>query len=238
MRTCAIAVAVLVSLSLPHNAECRSSAATLIPPASPRDIVRVWEQRPDTLEWSNFASSIKRSQGFWMKTADDFMVETDDHIVALEWWGQIEKPEMIDTVRVYFYERATEPPYDIPGERTYVQDVTGFSAEQIWEDGSYYVHHYTGDLPVPFEPAAGDTYWLCVQAIHQTKQWWWLATQPCDWWGEEAAYRASAVSQVPWTPISEYTSVYDHLEMAFVLHADDWTAVEETTWGVIKAMFR
>jgi len=204
-----------------------------------RDLVKVWEQDPDTVEWGNFASSVRVSPAAWFRTADDFTLTTDDHIVAIEWWGRKRSSSTIDSVRVTIFENEPDTRYPVPGDTVvYQEHITAFTEVEINSTPPHHDSHYTADLPVPFVPEAGETYWLCVQPIIQDQQFWWMATVEDDYWGAEATFTSDFFGVYDWITVSEQSMVVDYMEMAFILWADDCTVVEGTTWGAIKAMYR
>jgi hypothetical protein len=111
--------------------------------------------------------------------------------------------------------------------------------EELLPDQTWWYHYYA-ELPVYFEPVAGATYWLSIQALYpwyEGGQWGWGECLPDDYWGAEAVNVFDALGVTEWTPYS-CDDPYEHRECAFALYAEEISATEDSSWGNIKAMYR
>ncbi len=201
---------------------------------SARNVIPVWTQLPDLVEGSAYTSSVRLSDGYWAELADDFHTDTAGPIVAIEWWGAESPPVDLLYVIVRFYEDGSSTSRGLPGTLAYEQSIYTFSTEEL-PGTSRNNYRYTADLPVPFGPNAGGVYWISIQGVEQSSQWYWYEAHSDYFWRDEAAFRSDFWGHPDWVPYSEFGSEPE--EFAFILYADD-SPVEERTWSSIKGLFR
>ena len=137
-------------------------------------------------------------------------------------------------VIVRFYEDGSRTSRGLPGTPVYEQSIYTFSTEEV-TGTSRNNYRYTADLPVPFGPNAGQVYWVSIQGVEQSSQWYWFEAHADGYWRDEAAFRSEHWGHPEWVPYSEFGSEFKNF--AFVLYADD-SPVSESSWGSIKALFR
>jgi hypothetical protein len=205
-----------------------------------------WEQLPGNDP--ALPSQDDPCQGWTGEAADDFYCTDGAPISTVEWWGIHVPPACAAPasfmIRFYADVPADPPiePWSRPGGLLYEEECSVFT--EVWED-EYQQYHYTQDLQVPFYQIAGQIYWISIQAIVCMPDvgWAWCECDPTYYWNDEAVWR----SQNPdpnwffpnWTPVSVYTGGVYYIELAFRLSSQEQPApVEETHWGIIKALYR
>lgn len=199
-----------------------------------REPVIVWSQLPDLAAGSYYTSSIRLSDGYWAESADDFRSDYSASLTSIEWWGAYGPPAELLYVMVQFYLDAPGSRSSAPGALVYQQPIYAFVGEQVTGvSGSDY--RYTADLPVQFTINAGTTYWVSIQGVEQSGQWYWYECVSDDYWGEEGSIRSEFWGIPDWVLWSEFGP--EHIEFAFALHADS-SPVTAVSWASIKGLFR
>jgi hypothetical protein len=198
-----------------------------------KEAVVKWTQLPD-LEGAAYTSSYRTADGYWAESADDFLCDAGDPIVAIEWWGVDSSAGEIAEFVVRFYADVPGPPFSHPGDLLYEVSIVVFTAELI--PGIDNAYHYTADLPMAFEQEAGNIYWISIMGVLESVQWFWWECVAEDYWNDEGVIRSDFWGVPDWTPWSDFGANY--IEFAFVLYADVTNPVEDATWGGIKALFR
>jgi len=198
-----------------------------------KEIVVKWTQLPDFAQTA-LSAEFMTDFDYWMECADDFYCDDGSPIVALEWWGVNWTVDEIDSFIVRFYTDVPGPPFSHPGNLVYEETITSFVSEYLVDHDAY---HYTADLPVSFDQAAGNIYWVSIQAVHPyTGQWYWSRCLAAYYWNDEATVRSDYHGFPEWTTVTGV--VLEYGEMAFVLYADVLSPVEDASWGSIKALYR
>jgi hypothetical protein len=221
-------------------ADTRISAGSGFPPTSSmpawepsKEVVVKWVQLPD-FDGQAYTSSYRTADGYWAESADDFLCEAGNPIVAIEWWGHDSSGGEIAQFVVRFYADVPGPPFSHPGDLLYEQSIFDFTIESIPEIDLAY--HYTADLPIAFEQEAGNVYWISIMGVLESVQWYWWECLTEDYWNDEGVIRSDFWEVPDWTAWSDFSTYY--VEFAFVLYADVTNPVEDSTWGGIKALFR
>ncbi|MBD3348115.1 MAG: hypothetical protein GF400_02830 [Candidatus Eisenbacteria bacterium] len=187
------------------------------------------------------ASQLASDYPFYAEAADDFLCGDGRPVVAVEWWGAYWNPgapPYADGFVVRFYANDTGGGLPKPGELLFEQTCFDF-VEEVLPDQTWWYHYYCA-LDPPFEQAAGETYWLSVQAVYpwyEGGQWGWGECVSGDYWGGEAVYVFDALGIDEWAPVSS-SDPYEHRECAFVLYKDEISPVEQASWTRIKGLFR
>jgi hypothetical protein len=202
--------------------------------AAMREQVTVWEQQPDLLEGYAYTASLRLSDGYWAEAADDFELPYSASVDAIEWWGSHGPPEELEYVIVRFYLDDQTLGRSLPGATAYQETIHVFVGEEVTgNSGSDY--RYTADLPVAFEVSAANRYWISIQGVEQSSQWYWYESPPDGYWGHAAAVRTDFWGFPDWTAYSDLAEGVH--AFSFVLYADS-TVTESMTWGSLKALFR
>jgi len=206
----------------------------------------VWSQMPQPAPSYYFASHYDATGAWYAESADDFFFESVDPITKVEWWGRYVEPSpppYATSFIIRFYEDvpAGDPPYSHPGDVLYTGTVDMFTEEPAPEVGSA-VFHYEAELMTHAFLPAGHIYWISIQAgvFEDPDQWGWVKCVTEDEYMDEAVMISTPFGLPMWTPMSQLprTPPFPHSELAFVLHSEPGTPVEDATWGGIKAMFR
>jgi hypothetical protein len=205
-----------------------------------KDIVVKWDQLPD------FAGSAVSSEwcddiALITDMADDFYCEDGIPIVALEWWSTdynctADPPSPIDFFVVRFYGDSGQC---VPGPVLYDEAIYFWTEEYSAGGDMYSQFHYTADLPAPFLQAAGNLYWIQIQAYHTRTgycQWGWAQCLADDQWGCEAVLKSDYFGVPDWTALSALIGY--HFEPSFVLYGESYSPVEHSTWSTVKALYR
>lgn len=198
-----------------------------------REIVLKWSQLPN-LEGSGVSSEDWIASQFWSECADDFFCDDGAPIVSIEWWGVDWTEAGVTSFVVRFYTDVPAPPFSHPGDLFYEEMLYSWTAEYIPDTDRY---HYSADLPIAFDQAGGNIYWISIQAVHEVPgRWYWVECLESDYWNDEGTIRCESIGIPDWVPISQFAAEY--YEFSFVLYADVTSPVEDASWGHIKAMFR
>lgn len=224
----------LTSADISQATSPQVSCVTGQAPCAYREPVVVWSQLPDLAEGSWYTSSVRLSDGYWAESADDFRSDYSASITSVEWWGAYGPPAELLYVIVQFYLDAPGSRTNAPGALVYQESIYTLVGEQV-TGGSGSDYRYTADLPVQFTISAGTTYWVSIQGVEQSGQWYWYECVVGDYWGEEGSIRSEFWGIPDWVLWSDFGS--EHVEFAFALHADS-SPVEAASWASIKALFR
>ena len=179
----------------------------------------VWDNGDaDTAPLIGWVSSVINIDfGYENAMADDFILTTDSAITRVQWTGGVAGALLGPThaFRIEFY--ATDPltiaPTYAKGDPSKTALATyEISPEQItvlpdvnWPD---YELHFVADLPLPFAAAAGDRYWISIQAYVESGGEWF------GWMSSTTQQLSSFASTVtgPW-------DIHDEpVDMAFKLY--------------------
>ncbi len=199
-----------------------------------REVVLRWVQLPD-FEGQGITSEFRTSDDYLTECAEDFFCLDGAPIVSIEWWGVDGTSAGVTSFMVRFYSDVPAPPFSHPGDLVHEVMVYSWTAEPVPDYDFNY--HYAADLPVAFDPVAGNVCWISVQAIHDDMgQWYWLECVDSDYWNDEGTLRSEYWGYPDWVPLGEILG--GHTEFSFVLYADVCSPVEDASWGHIKAMFR
>jgi hypothetical protein len=169
------------------------------------------------------------------EAADDFLWNSAGCVIELEWWGQYQgTPAPPAGFAVSFYSDVPGPPFSHPGTRLYTTTVTDYHEQYDDEYDQYYYYHVFWNNP--FYPTPGAIHWVSIQAVLDSSTWGWCECDPAYYWNDEAVWDSPFDGVPRWTPMSD---VYGrHIELAFIIHDDLATPVEDTGWGAIKALYR
>lgn len=198
-----------------------------------KEVVVKWAQLPEV---GGVAITSERSValGIVSESADDFYCENGSPIVAVEWWGADWTGQVIDYFIIRFYSDVPGPPCSHPGDLLYEEECHAFTYELI--PGQFDQYYYYADLPCAFDQDGGNTYWISVQAVHPTDQWFWLECDEPSYWNDAGVVRSEYFGFPDWVTVEEATGT--HREFSFVVYADVTSPVESTTWSGVKALFR
>lgn len=170
------------------------------------------------------------------EAADDFFWDSVGSLIEIEWWGQYEgTPAPPDHFIVRFYDDVPGPPFSHPGNLLYEAWVSDYHEEYDPEYDQYrYYHVFWTD---PFYPEPWEIHWISVQApIGTAVEWGWCECDPEYYWNDEAVWDSQDHGVPRWTPMSW---VFERpIELAFILHDGLNVAVEDGSWGAIKALYR
>ena len=242
-----LAVSMATSLAVADNRTNVSTGAKLVIgnvlPEPPGDVVAFWSQAYDVATCTAWSSEEKYEHD--CLSADDFLSESGDTIVMVDWWGHERDfpagegvPE-IDEFIIRFYENDTTGVYQVPGTTIYEEHIFDFTVDYLGISEKYY---YSCEIPGGFVPNPGEKYWLSIVAVNPflaaNQQWYWYECDPEDYWGAEAPLKSEFWGYPEWTPWSVRNYDNHHVEMAFILYSRGDTPVEDKSWGQIKAMFR
>lgn len=209
-----------------------------------KEIVVKWTQLPDlagtavSSEWCDDIALIT-------DLADDYFCEDGDPVVALEWWatfyncGVNPPPSPIDFFIIRFYTDVPAPPFSHPGNVVYDEAVYTWTQEYTVGGDMYSQFHYTADLPLPFLQEAGNIYWVQIQAYHTRTdycQYGWAQCLPEYQWNDQAVLKSDYFGVYDWTPLDQLVGY--HFECSFVLYGETYSPVENSTWSMVKALYR
>lgn len=206
-----------------------------------RDVV--WAQLPPTDGGYAYASHTDSDDTWYAESADDFFMSSLYPVMAVEWWGIYvpAAPPFVEQFVIRFYTDVPADPPDVPfshpGDLVYESSSWTFLSE-LWdpEIGTY---RYEADLLDPPPLASGEIYWISIQAIlPYDRQWGWAQCDEEYWWNDEAVMDFAMFNVPRWTPFSQVEGLWRYGELAFVLYDMPFSAVEEMSWGNIKALYR
>jgi len=202
--------------------------------AAAREEIPVWNQQPDLVSGGAYTASVRLSDGYWAEAADDFELPFSASVESIEWWGSGGEPSELLHVIVRFYLDDQTLARGNPGAVAYQETISVLVGEEVvGPTGDDW--RYTADLPVPFVASASVRYWVSIQGVKQSSQWYWYESPPDGYWGDTAMLRSEFWGFPNWSP---YTELVDDVRaFSFVLYADT-TPVEATTWGALKSLFR
>jgi hypothetical protein len=198
-----------------------------------KEVVVKWTQLPE-VGGIGITSEQCIGLGIVSESAEDFYCEDGAPIVAVEWWGVDWTDEVIDFFIIRFYSDVPGPPYSHPGDLLYEEECHAFTYELI--PGQFDQYYYYVDLPSAFDQDGDTIYWISIQAVHPTDQWFWLECEDAYYWNDAGVVRSEFFGFPDWVTVEGATGTYR--EFSFVLYADVMSPVESTTWGGVKAMFR
>lgn len=205
-----------------------------------KEIVVKWTQLPD-FEGSAVSSEWCDDIGLITDMADDFYCEDGDPVVALEWWSthyncSADPPTPIDFFVVRFYADTGDC---VPGIALYDEAVYTWTEEYSAGGNQVSQFHYTADLPTPFLQEAGNTYWIQIQAVHVRTgycQWGWAQCLADYEYGCEAVLKSDYFGVPDWTELSALVGY--HFEPSFVIYGETYSPVENSTWSMVKSLYR
>lgn len=204
-----------------------------------RDVI--WMQLPlIDPSASSPASQFAPDYPFYAETADDFMSEEWYGATLVEWWGShfnYTQQCVPDCFVIRFYEHVFDL-FGQPGALLAEYYCYDYNEEY---DVQYEQYHYFSDLDPPFPVVQDEHYFISIQAVmpyDPCGQWGWVECDPMYYWGDEGVMDFESLGIPRWTPFSDPILFGVHVELAFVLHGDQGTPVEETTWGSIKSLYR
>jgi hypothetical protein len=135
---------------------------------------------------------------------------------------------------IRFYEDSPAGSRAGPGAMLYEQWTDDFHEVP---EGAPLNYSYWADIP-PFTINAGQRYWASIQCVSErlvTGQWFWTEALPVEFLSPFMDFPLLNVPRWTYFPDPPINNETD--DLAFELFAQE-TAVEQTSWGTIKAMYR
>ncbi len=175
--------------------------------------------------------------GLTTECADDFVIESDETITHVTWWGTFycNAPpygDVIQSFELRFYEDQNCLPGDLVAEIHVPNDC---NQTLVYE--AYPYQYFRFDAAVSFSAAAGRRYWFSAQSCEHIfpPQWArlgaWTQVQGC-----EAVFRGAYFGYPDWTPFTDVVGV--PADLSIEIECGQPTIARQTSWGGVRAMFR
>jgi len=234
MRTRLTLVLMLVAaMSLAATPDAAPAARSHSAAARGRDGAQGYAQYP-LLGGRSFQSQLNVQE-----CADDLMeLDEGDRITKVRWWGVVDSqgtplPDFLIT----FYDH--DPELGNPGDMLDSRLVKASEVTAI-SDTTYEQIRYTTILDPPFDHWEDiQLLWISIQAQF-AEQWWtwkWCEGDPLEGAGGlPAMYRTVGVDA--WSKLPDNPEDDVRVDMSIVIWVEQPSAVEPSSWGVIKALFR
>jgi hypothetical protein len=194
-----------------------------------------WSEPPD-LEGNAISSEIINDFGIVTECANDFVLG-GNLITKATFWGEWEgmqdcqPPQPTPGFNFKFYEDQA----CLPGTLIADLSITDFTEEMVgcWH-GFDPQYKWSADISVDI--VAGNRYWFVAQMKDHVFPGQHMRIGALGITGCESAFRSDYFSYPDWVPISGMGS--SPLDVSQEFECEQGTAVERTSWGAIRTLFR